>query len=68
MEQVSQVQYFSKDICAPLAKENAYIYYIVNMSDREPFNAFARRMDFKIVKENDIVDSLKNKIKSISSV
>ena len=68
MEQVSQVQYFSKDICAPLAKENAYIYYIVNMSDREPFNAFARRMDFKIVKENDIVNSLKNKIKSISSV
>lgn len=68
MEQVSQVQYFSKDICTPLSKENAYMYYIANAIDREAFNAFARRVDFKNVKENDIVNSLKNKIISISGV
>ena len=68
MDQVSQVQYFSRDICAPLSKENAYLYYVAECENREPFQAFAKRVSFEEVSEKTIVENLKNKIKSTSSI
>ena len=68
MDQVSQVQFFPRDICTPLSKENAYLYYIAGGSDREPFQMFARRASFEKVSESDIVEQVKNKIKATSSI
>lgn len=68
MDSPSQIQFFSKDMCAPIGKVSAYIHYISHAIDKEPFNAFARRTDFNTLNEEIIINGLKNKIKSISSV
>lgn len=69
MESPDQIRYITKDMCAPLSKENAYAYYLAEGRDRETFVAFAKRiLSFDDITESNILKHLNDKLKSISSV
>ena len=68
MDTPDRIQYFPKDLCTPLTKESAYLYYLAESLDKEPFNAFAKRLSFANITDEDIITQLKNRINSIASV